>query len=224
MVDMKALIGALAVTTMFVTAPAAAAGVDYLLEIDGIKGESKSTVKTAAIDLQSWSWGLSLVTDFRGTGKVSLQDFSWTQFVDSTAPQLLGWFGSNNLDRNVTFSATRADAKGVAFSFFEIAFPASTPSSFQLGGSAGAGTDGLMVQASVQVYSATMKYRTSSTASWVTGSFSVASDQLVFRGDPIVLQGYAQAAAGVVPEPSTWALMLGGLALTGCAALRRRRA
>ncbi|MFG6431055.1 type VI secretion system tube protein Hcp [Roseateles sp. LYH14W] len=220
---MKALIGALAVTTVFATAPAAAAGVDYLLEIEGIKGESKSTVKASAIDLQSWSWGLSLTSSIGGVGKVSLQDFHWTQYVDSTAPQLLGWFGSNNLDRDVTLTATRTDAKAGDFSFFEIAFGDSSPSSFLLGGSAGAGTEGLMVQASVLVTSATMSYRTSPTAAWTTGRFSVADDRLLFSGDPIVLQGYALAVAGVVPEPSTWALMLGGLALTGCAALRRRR-
>ncbi|MFN3304046.1 MAG: type VI secretion system tube protein Hcp [Roseateles sp.] len=86
---MKALIGALAVTTVFATAPAAAAGVDYLLEIEGIKGESTSKVKAGAIDLQSWSWGLSLVSTTSGTGKVSLQNFHWTQSVDSTAPQML---------------------------------------------------------------------------------------------------------------------------------------
>ncbi|MFN3304047.1 MAG: PEPxxWA-CTERM sorting domain-containing protein [Roseateles sp.] len=123
----------------------------------------------------------------------------------------------------MTFSAIRADAKGVVFSFFEIAFPNSEPSSLFLGGSAGAGSDGLMVQASVMVPEATMRYRTSPTANWVTGTFSLKTQSMVFTGDPLVLQGYAQAVAGVVPEPSTWALMLGGLALTGCAALRRRR-
>ncbi len=80
-----------------------------------------------------------------------------------------------------------------------------------------------MVQASVLVTSATMSYRTSPTAAWTTGRFSVVDDRLLFSGDAIVLQGYALAVAGVVPEPSTWALMLGGLALTGCAALRGRR-
>lgn len=220
---MKALIGALAVTTVFATVPAAAAGVDYLLEIEGIKGESTSKLAPGAIALQSWSWGLSLVSTDRGVGKVSLQDFHWMQSVDSTAPQLLSWFGSTNLERDVTLTATRVDGKGVMYSFFDIAFADSAPSSFLLGGTAGAGAEGLMVQASVQVISATMRYRTSPTAAWVTGHFSVVGSQLAFSGDPLVLQGYAMAAAGVVPEPSTWALMLGGLALTGCAALRRRR-
>lgn len=221
---MKALAGALALTTVFVAAPAAAAGVDYLLEIEGIKGESTSTVRPHAIDLLSWSWGLSVTTTAGaggGTGKVSLQDFHFTQLVDSTTPRLLTWVGGADFYRDVTFDATRPDAAGNAFSFFQIAFPDTYLSSFMLGGSSGGGDP--VTQVSLAMTEATMKYRSSSTAAWVTGTFTVVNDQLSFTGDPTVLMGYTQAITGAVPEPSTWGLMLGGLALTGCAALRRRR-
>ena len=68
-----------------------------------------------------------------------------------------------------------------------------------------------------------LRYRPTSTANWVEASFSQATQMAgaTFSGDPLAMQGLSLAMASNVPEPASWALMLGGLALTGVA-LRRR--
>ena len=38
-------------------APAARAASDYLLQLDGVKGESIDPAQTGAIEISSWSWG-----------------------------------------------------------------------------------------------------------------------------------------------------------------------
>ena len=65
---------------------------DYLLELDGVKGESRDRRHPGAIDLSSFSWGASYAGSPSGggggSGKVVLQDFHFTKKCDSTSPQL----------------------------------------------------------------------------------------------------------------------------------------
>ena len=66
---------------------------DYLLELDGIKGESRDRRHPSSIEISSWSWGASNAGSTGGgsgggTGKVVFQDFHFTKRCDSTSPQL----------------------------------------------------------------------------------------------------------------------------------------
>ncbi len=71
-------------------APLAHAASDYLLEIDGIKGESSDDVHKDAIKIESFSWGASNPTaSGGGAGKVSFQDLHFTTKVSKASPQLL---------------------------------------------------------------------------------------------------------------------------------------
>jgi type VI secretion system secreted protein Hcp len=68
---------------------------DMFLKIDGIKGESKDATYQGAIDVFSWSWGMSQSGSFHhggggGSGKVSVRDLSFTKPVDSSSPILSG--------------------------------------------------------------------------------------------------------------------------------------
>lgn len=69
------------------------AAADYLLEIDGVKGESVDDAHKGTIDVLSWSWGMSNTTSTgtggAGVGKVSFQDFHFTTKGGKASPQLM---------------------------------------------------------------------------------------------------------------------------------------
>lgn len=65
---------------------------DYLLEIEGIKGESKDKEHPGAIEVASWSLGASNPTSVgaggMSAGKASFQDIHFTIPMDSASPAL----------------------------------------------------------------------------------------------------------------------------------------
>lgn len=66
---------------------------DYLLEIEGIKGESKDSVKKETIEVSSFSWGLSNPGSFQsgsggGTAKANPQDLHFVTSVSKASPEL----------------------------------------------------------------------------------------------------------------------------------------
>ena len=67
--------------------------VDQFIKIEGIDGESKDDAHTDEIDVLAWSWGLSQSGSFHvggggGSGKVDVQDISFTKYVDKASPVL----------------------------------------------------------------------------------------------------------------------------------------
>ena len=67
---------------------------DYLLEIDGIKGESIDKKFPGAMEIESFSWGLTNAGSFSmgtggGAGKASLQDFHLTTNLSKASPVLM---------------------------------------------------------------------------------------------------------------------------------------
>lgn len=65
---------------------------DYLLEIDGIKGESSDAKHKEAIIIDSFSWGATQAGSAAGSsaaaGKVVFQDIHFTTRLSSASPQL----------------------------------------------------------------------------------------------------------------------------------------
>jgi type VI secretion system secreted protein Hcp len=59
---------------------------DYLLELEGIKGESK--VLRGAVDVFSWSFGASRATTAGGGGAVKFEPLLFTKHVDKCSPTL----------------------------------------------------------------------------------------------------------------------------------------
>jgi len=70
--------------------------VDMFMKIDGVKGESRDKEHKDEIDVLAWSWGLSQSGSMHigggaGAGKVNVQDFSFTKYVDKSSPVLTLW-------------------------------------------------------------------------------------------------------------------------------------
>jgi len=71
-----------------------AGSTDYLLELDGVKGESADALRPETIEIESFSWGLSNTatagsTGGGGAGKVVMQDIHFTVKLSKASPQLL---------------------------------------------------------------------------------------------------------------------------------------
>lgn len=68
--------------------------VDMFMKVAGIEGESKDSAHKSEIDVLSWSWGMAQsgsghVGGGGGTGKVSVNDLSFTKYVDKSSPDLM---------------------------------------------------------------------------------------------------------------------------------------
>jgi type VI secretion system secreted protein Hcp len=68
--------------------------VDIFLQIPKVAGESTDAKFAGAIDVVSWSWGLTQAGSAgsgtgSGTGKVNFQDITLTKYVDKSTPALM---------------------------------------------------------------------------------------------------------------------------------------
>jgi type VI secretion system secreted protein Hcp len=64
------------------------------MKIDGVQGESRDKTHKAEIDVLAWSWGMSQsgtahMGGGAGAGKVSVQDLSFTKYVDVSSTDLM---------------------------------------------------------------------------------------------------------------------------------------
>ncbi|MCL7421158.1 MAG: type VI secretion system tube protein Hcp [Methylobacter sp.] len=68
--------------------------VDMFIKIGDIKGESRDKTHKDEIDVLAWSWGMSQSGTTHtggggGAGKVSVQDISFTKYVDKSSSPLM---------------------------------------------------------------------------------------------------------------------------------------
>src|SRR5215475_10172636 len=68
--------------------------VDIFLQIPKVNGESADTAFKQAIEVVSWSWGMTQsgtthTGSGSGAGKVNVQDLSFTKYVDTSSPVLM---------------------------------------------------------------------------------------------------------------------------------------
>jgi type VI secretion system secreted protein Hcp len=68
--------------------------VDMFMKIDDIKGESLDKTHKAEITVLAWSWGATQsgsahISGGGGSGKVNVQDLSFTKYIDSSSTNLI---------------------------------------------------------------------------------------------------------------------------------------
>ena len=68
--------------------------VDMFIKFEGVPGESIDKKHPNEVDVLAWSWGMSQsgtthMGSGGGAGKVSVQDMSFTKYVDKSSPALM---------------------------------------------------------------------------------------------------------------------------------------
>ena len=111
---------------------------DYLLEIDGIKGESKDSKHKDTIEVESFSWGATQSGSFSsggggGAGKVTFQDLHCTSTVNSASPLLAKACATGQHIKKATLFVRKAG--GSQEDFYKVTLEDCLISSYQTGGS-----------------------------------------------------------------------------------------
>ena len=115
--------------------------VDVFLKIEGIDGESQDEQHKAAIDVESFSWGVSQTgiasaTGGAGAGKAQFQDFHFAANTSKASPKLMLACASGQHIKKAELFCRKAggDAQG-GFLFMKLTFTDVMISSYQQGGS-----------------------------------------------------------------------------------------
>jgi type VI secretion system secreted protein Hcp len=117
---------------------------DYLLEIDGIKGESSDSKHKDAIEIESFSWGASNAGSSSsgsggGAGKVSFQDLHFTTPVNKASPLLMLACATGEHKKTATLHVRKQG--GDQQEYYTVKMEDLLVSSYQSGGHSGAPTD-----------------------------------------------------------------------------------
>ena len=115
---------------------------DYLLELDGIKGESLDEKHKDKIEVDSFSWGVSNAGNMGrgsggGTGKADFQDLTFTKQTDKSSPLLVKAAATGDHIKKAVLTARKAGGKGGQVEYFKITLEDVMVSSFTTGGNAG---------------------------------------------------------------------------------------
>src|SRR5215510_1909341 len=112
--------------------------VDYFLKIDGMEGESNDSKHKNEIQVESFSFGATQAGTFAhgsggGAGKVSMQDFHFTQKVNKASPKLALACATGQHIKKAVLTARKAG--GTQQDFYVVTFTDLLVSSYQIGGS-----------------------------------------------------------------------------------------
>ena len=111
---------------------------DYLLEIDGIKGESQDSKHKETIEIASFSTGVAHPGDFRSntggsTGKANFQDAHFTTRVNKASANLLQACAMGKHIGKATLYVRKATGEGQQ-EYLKIELTDVLVSSYQIGG------------------------------------------------------------------------------------------
>lgn len=114
---------------------------DYLLELDGIKGESADKKHAETIEIDSFSWGCTNAGSMGrggggGTGKVQFQDIHFTKQTDKSTPLLVQAACVNKAVKKAVLYARKASQNGPV-EYYTITLEECIVSSYQSQGNSG---------------------------------------------------------------------------------------
>ena len=114
---------------------------DMFLKIGDIKGESADHKYKEWIPVENWSWGESQPGSAgrgggSGVGKVNMQDFNFSKFMDKATPKLVLACANGEHIPTVEFVARKAGGKDQA-EYFKMKLSDVLISSYQTGGAGG---------------------------------------------------------------------------------------
>jgi type VI secretion system secreted protein Hcp len=93
---------------------------DMFIKVGAIKGESKDVKHKDEIDVLAWSWGLSQSGTTQmggggGSGKVSVQDLSFTKYLDTATPPLVDACCKGTHETKATLTLRKAGDKPLEY-------------------------------------------------------------------------------------------------------------
>ena len=99
--------------------------VDMFIKIGDIKGESVDHAHKDEIDVLSWSWGMSQQGSSHhggggGTGKVNVQDLSFTKFLDKASPNIYKFCCNGKHYPEATLTVRKAGEKPVEYMILKL--------------------------------------------------------------------------------------------------------
>jgi type VI secretion system secreted protein Hcp len=115
---------------------------DYLLEIEGIKGEAQDSKHKDTIEVDSFSWGLSHPGSFASgtggsTGKASFQDIHFSTRANKASTQVgIACATGKHIDK-ATLYVRKATGGGGQQEYYKIELKEVLVSSYQSGGHSG---------------------------------------------------------------------------------------
>lgn len=114
--------------------------VDFFLKIDGIEGESKDSKHQNEIDVLSWTWGAHNSGSMAyggggGSGKVAMQDFSFTMTISKATPKLMLACATGDHIKSAVLTCRKAGKEQQEY--LKIKFSDLLVSNYQTGGSDG---------------------------------------------------------------------------------------
>lgn len=225
----------LACSVVLLAPTSASAAADYFLTFDGITGGSLHKAHKKAIEIASFSWGLSLDTATStgtggaGAGKLVFSDFSWSQpGSDISFPSLFADAASGKHIPRAVLDLVQTGGKA-PFTYLTMTFTDVVLTSLQVAGTSGSVpvVDGRFSYGMVEL-KVTPQNPDGSAGKPVIAAWDIAANAEALAASPLVLMQIADMSAPVlampVPEAETYAMMLAGLGLVGFAAMRRRAA
>ena len=116
---------------------------DYLLEIEGIKGEAEDSKIKHTIEIESFSWGLTHPGSFAqgtggATGKCSFQDVHFTTKVNKGSPIVALSCATGKHINKAVLHVRKATGDGGQQDYYKLTLENVLISSYQSGGHEGA--------------------------------------------------------------------------------------